>query len=212
MDSGVTNTNYSDIKYTIFSTLFLCPRPQRRPHTPHATDEQKIGHSASQASKGQLTKIRDTIRAFVPTMQSARNKGATALNSLKNMKDAIVVKANENSTWLSIFTSLVTTAYVLHTILPMIILAFVVLAVVFYDHRSTRLTELLLNLKKIIKLFVIISYSTCVLNTITNPKRTRYINHLHAHNATLWSPIPSTISFVSLDLFPLNINLVSSTF
>ena len=70
----------------------------------------------------------------------------------------------------------------------------------------------LLNLKKIIKLFVIISYSTCVLNTITNPKRTRYINHLHAHNATLWSPIPSTISFVSLDLFPLNINLVSSTF
>ena len=137
------NTNYSDIKYTIFSTLFLCPRPQRRPHTPHATDEQKIGHSASQASKGQLTKIRDTIRAFVPTMQSARNKGATALKSLKNMKDAIVVKANENSTWLSIFTSLVTTAYVLHTILPMIILAFVVLAVVFYDHRSTRLsTEL----------------------------------------------------------------------
>ena len=98
MDSGVTNTNYSDIKfikYTIFSTLFLCPRPQRRPHTPHATDEQKIGHSASQASKGQLTKIRDTIRAFVPTMQSARNKGATALNSLKNMKDAIVVKASE---------------------------------------------------------------------------------------------------------------------
>ena len=154
VDSGVTNTNYSDIKYTIFSTLFLCPRPQRRPHTPHATDEQKIGHSASQASKGQLTKIRDTIRAFVPTMQSARNKGATALNSLKNMKDAIVVKANENSTWLSIFTSLVTTAYVLHTILPMIILAFVVLAVVFYDHRSTRLTELKKNYKIICYYFL----------------------------------------------------------
>ena len=71
---------------------------------------------------------------------------------------------------------------------------------------------LVLNFKKIIKLFVIISYSTCVLNTITNPKRTRYINHLHAHNATLWSPIPSAISFLSLDLFPLNLNLVSSTF
>jgi hypothetical protein len=127
-------------------------RPQRRPHTPH--DEQKIGHNASQTPKGRLTKIRDTIRSFLPTIQSARNKGVTALNSLKNMKDAIVVKANENSTWLSIFTSLVTTAYVLHTILPMIILAFVVLAVVFYDHRSTRLTELKKNYKIICYYFL----------------------------------------------------------